>query len=35
MWPEFDAADLASAVQDFLGRERRYGKLPVAAAAVG
>jgi undecaprenyl diphosphate synthase len=33
MWPEFEAADLAAAVQDFLTRERRFGKLPEAAAS--
>lgn len=33
MWPEFEAADLAAAVEDFLGRERRFGRLPEAAAA--
>jgi len=33
MWPEFDAADLEAAVDDFLGRERRFGRLPEAAAA--
>ena len=33
MWPEFEPADLAAAVQDFLGRERRFGKLPEAAAS--
>lgn len=33
MWPEFDAADLASAVEDFRGRERRFGRLPEAAAS--
>lgn len=33
MWPEFEAADLAAAVADFLGRERRFGRLPEAAAA--
>lgn len=33
MWPEFEAADLASAVEDFRGRERRYGRLPEAAAS--
>ncbi len=33
MWPEFDAGDLAAAVEDFLGRERRYGRLPEAAAS--
>jgi len=34
MWPEFEPADLAAAVEDFLGRERRFGRLPEAAAAV-
>ena len=33
MWPEFDAADLEAAVEDFLGRERRFGRLPEAAAS--
>lgn len=33
MWPEFDAADLEAAVEDFLGRERRFGRLPEAAVA--
>jgi len=33
MWPEFDTADLAAAVEDFLGRERRFGRLPEAAAS--
>jgi undecaprenyl diphosphate synthase len=33
MWPEFEAEDLAAAVEDFLGRERRYGRLPETAAA--
>ena len=33
MWPEFEAADLAAAVQDFLSRERRFGRLPEAAAS--
>jgi undecaprenyl diphosphate synthase len=33
MWPEFDAEDLAAAVEDFMGRERRYGRLPEAAAS--
>ena len=33
MWPEFEAADLKEAIQDFLKRERRYGKLPEAAAS--
>jgi undecaprenyl diphosphate synthase len=33
MWPEFEAADLAAAVEDFVGRERRFGRLPEAAAS--
>lgn len=33
MWPEFEARDLAEAVEDFLGRQRRFGRLPEAAAA--
>jgi undecaprenyl diphosphate synthase len=33
MWPDFEAADLAEAVDDFLGRERRFGRLPEAAAS--
>lgn len=33
MWPEFEATDLAEAVRDFLKRERRFGKLPEAAAS--
>lgn len=33
MWPEFEAADLAAAVEDFRGRERRFGRLPEAAAS--
>ena len=33
MWPEFEAADLPAAVQDFLSRERRFGRLPEAAAS--
>jgi undecaprenyl diphosphate synthase len=28
MWPDFDADDLAAAVQDFRGRERRFGMVP-------
>jgi undecaprenyl diphosphate synthase len=30
MWPDFDAGDLAAAVRDYRGRERRFGGLPVA-----
>ncbi len=33
MWPDFQSADLAAAVKDFLGRERRFGRLPEAAAS--
>lgn len=33
MWPEFEAVDLAAAVKDFLGRERRFGRIPEAAAS--
>lgn len=32
MWPDFAAKDLEEAVNDFLGRERRFGRLPQAAA---
>lgn len=33
MWPEFEVGDLTEAVDDFLGRERRFGRLPEAAAS--
>ncbi|HXX45524.1 MAG TPA: polyprenyl diphosphate synthase [Candidatus Acidoferrales bacterium] len=33
MWPEFDVADLEAAVEDYFSRERRFGRLPEAAAA--
>ena len=33
MWPDFESKDLAEAVEDFLGRERRFGRLPEAAAS--
>lgn len=33
MWPEFEAADLKAAVDDFLARDRRFGRLPEAAAS--
>ncbi len=32
MWPDFGAADLAAAVRDFAGRERRFGGLPAREA---
>ncbi len=39
MWPEFDERDLDAAVEEFSGRERRFGGAPetatVAAPAVG
>ncbi len=31
MWPDFGAEDLASAVREFRGRERRFGGVPQAA----
>jgi len=33
MWPEFEAVDLEAAVEDYLGRERRFGRVPETAAA--
>ncbi len=33
MWPEFDGAQLKAAVEDFFGRERRFGRLPESAVA--
>jgi len=33
MWPEFDVSDLKAAVDDYFCRERRFGRLPEAAAA--
>ncbi|CAN5590606.1 di-trans,poly-cis-decaprenylcistransferase [soil metagenome] len=33
MWPEFDEADLEAALREFHSRERRFGKVPEAAAA--
>ena len=32
MWPDFDGADLARAIAEFRGRDRRYGSLPEQAA---
>jgi undecaprenyl diphosphate synthase len=32
MWPEFGADDLASAVREFRGRQRRFGAVPQSAA---
>ncbi len=33
MWPDFGAEHLAEAIASFRGRERRFGGLPVSAAA--
>ena len=33
MWPAFGADDLAAAVADFRGRQRRFGSLPASVAA--
>jgi undecaprenyl diphosphate synthase len=33
MWPDFDAADLEAALDDFRSRHRRFGRLPEAAAS--
>jgi undecaprenyl diphosphate synthase len=32
MWPDFDATDLDAALEDFKGRERRFGGVPAAGA---
>ena len=32
MWPEFDAGALGEAVAEFHRRERRFGRVPAAAA---
>lgn len=33
LWPDFSAADLEAAVQEFRARERRFGRIPEAAAS--
>jgi len=33
MWPDFGAEDLAGAVREFRGRERRFGAVPATTAA--
>jgi undecaprenyl diphosphate synthase len=33
MWPEFGPADLEAAIREFRTRERRFGRVPAAAAA--
>ncbi|HEX8984892.1 MAG TPA: di-trans,poly-cis-decaprenylcistransferase [Bryobacteraceae bacterium] len=35
MWPDFERADLETALRDFRVRERRFGALPAPAAAAG
>jgi undecaprenyl diphosphate synthase len=30
MWPDFGPEDLAAAIREFRGRERRYGAVPEA-----
>ena len=35
LWPDFTGADLAQAVTEFRGRERRFGAVPAPAAARG
>ena len=32
LWPDFDQADFEAALQEFLGRDRRFGRIPVAAS---
>jgi undecaprenyl diphosphate synthase len=32
MWPEFGDADFEAAIEEFTGRQRRYGGVPAAAA---
>lgn len=32
LWPDFDAADLRAALQDFRSRERRFGRIPLTVA---
>lgn len=33
MWPDFDASDLEAAIKEFRARERRFGRIPEAAAS--
>ena len=35
MWPDFTAEDLAGAVREFRGRERRFGAIPAPARKLG
>ena len=34
MWPEFDEADLDSAVEEFQHRERRFGGVPAPVLSI-
>jgi len=33
MWPDFDAADLEAALQEYYRRDRRFGRVPAAASS--
>jgi undecaprenyl diphosphate synthase len=33
LWPDFDRAEMMLAIQDFQGRERRFGAIPVRSNA--
>jgi undecaprenyl diphosphate synthase len=33
MWPDFSAVDLSAAIDEFQGRERRFGGLPAQRSA--
>jgi undecaprenyl diphosphate synthase len=35
LWPDFGPEDLGMALQDYLGRERRFGNLPAATTHAG
>jgi undecaprenyl diphosphate synthase len=34
MWPDFEASDLNAALEEFRGRERRFGGVPAPSAAL-
>ncbi len=34
MWPDFEASDLDAALEEFRGRERRFGGVPASSAAL-
>jgi undecaprenyl diphosphate synthase len=33
LWPDFDAADLEAAIQEYFCRDRRFGRIPVTSGA--